>query len=64
MGNKIYDSYITANELKVFLDVLGENVTKDEIDEMIHICDINGNFKILRKRTGLYGTIPKINTRK
>ncbi len=33
---------MTANELRVFLDVLGENVTKEEVDEMIAICDING----------------------
>jgi len=50
--------------LAIFLDVLGETVSKEEIDEMISICDENGIIKTFRKWKSLLRVVLKINKRK
>lgn len=40
------NQYITAEELAFFLDVLEEEVQEEEIEEMIRLCDIEGNGKV------------------
>ena len=47
--------------MAIFLDVLGETVSKEEIDEMISICDENGIIKTFRKWKSLLRVVLKIN---
>ena len=47
------NGYVGASEIRFVLDALGEAVTDEEIDEMIHLIDIDGdgqvNFKEFHK---------------
>ena len=47
------NGYIGASEIRFVLDALGEAVTDEEIDEMIHLIDVDGdgqiNFKEFHK---------------
>lgn len=40
------NGFITADDLGFFLDVLEEEVQEEEIEEMIRLCDIEGNGKV------------------
>lgn len=40
------NGYITAEELAFFLDVLEEEAQEEEIEEMVRLCDIEGNGKV------------------
>ena len=40
------NGHITAEDLAFFLDVLEEEVQEEEIEEMIRLCDIEGNGKV------------------
>ena len=38
--------YVGAAEIKFVLDALGEDVTDEEIDEMIRLIDIDGDGQV------------------
>jgi hypothetical protein len=40
------DGHITADDLHFFLEYIGEKVEDDEIEEMIKMCDIDGNGEV------------------
>ena len=40
------NGYITTEDLGFFLDVLEEEVQEEEIEEMIRLCDIEGNGRV------------------
>ena len=37
------DGALTSEDLTFYLDLIGEKATEEEIDEMIRMCDIDGN---------------------
>lgn len=38
--------HITSENLTFFLEYLGEKATEEEIEEMIKMCDIDGNGEV------------------
>jgi Ca2+-binding EF-hand superfamily protein len=40
------DGYFSASEIKFALDLLGENVTDEEVDEMIKMIDFDGDGQV------------------
>ena len=40
------DGLIKASDLQFFLEYIGEKVDDDEIEEMINMCDIDGNNEV------------------
>ena len=40
------NGFIGASEIRFVLDALGENVTDEEIDEMIRMIDLDGNGQV------------------
>ena len=40
------DGSITFEDLKYFLEYIGEKATEEEIEEMIRMCDLNGNHEV------------------
>lgn len=44
--DKDHNGTISADELRAVMQSLGENLTKDEIDEMIREADKDGNGEI------------------
>lgn len=39
--------HITAENLTFFLEYLGEKASEEEIEEMIKMCDIDGNGEVI-----------------
>ena len=56
------DGAITVDDLAFFLDFIGEKATQEEAEEMIRICDLDGNgdvqFEEFQKMAGGWSLTP------